>query len=388
MVPAAREKLDERLERYFNDDPPAQDSYDEVIIGGGVHAAIYAAVRVKSGYSKPLVIERSRVGGAFAYSRAPSWYLNSRNRPGALGQPSSNAAQNYLPGADLQPAMLSANQYQTNADIAFCARLALASYADVYIESAEEVSIGGPFDTRRYRVELGDGSYVYTDRVIEATGLGAPSAVVPTDVKNAVNFMTFPDFMARMDNVFPLRGMGRVAVVGGGDSGKVAVEALLGVGPSAHMSVAGLDWIEQVDWYDENLPRTVGSWLDTNGVRSRYWALAPFLNVPSNGRARLRVIAAPAFPSVGYQSIIVNELEYDTVIWAAGFRRSGILSTNTTFGDIARQNDEEEFYKVGPAADLAFSDREFGLPVSRVPNNRVALFRLAPKTAALAAQLP
>ena len=92
LDPTARTYADEVLDAYWSDESRQQDTLDsssttrEVIIGSGFHAATYAAVRVLSGYPKPLVVERAaRVGGTFAMTARPTFYLNSRNRAGAGG---------------------------------------------------------------------------------------------------------------------------------------------------------------------------------------------------------------------------------------------------------------------------------------------------------------
>src|SRR5207248_8155169 len=105
----------------------------EVVIGGGFHAAVYAATRVLSGYPKPLVLERNRrVGGTFAMTSRPTFYLNSRNRPGTAGLAGDQGASlNYLPGAPIPAANASIAEYQTNTDLAFAIRLVLAQFADV-----------------------------------------------------------------------------------------------------------------------------------------------------------------------------------------------------------------------------------------------------------------
>jgi hypothetical protein len=71
----------------------------EVIIGAGFHAAVYAATRVLSGFPKPLVVERGhRAGGTFAMTDRPTFYLNSRNRPGGGGLAGDQGTSlNYLP---------------------------------------------------------------------------------------------------------------------------------------------------------------------------------------------------------------------------------------------------------------------------------------------------
>jgi hypothetical protein len=95
--------------------------------------------------------------------------------------------------------------------------------------------------------------------------------------------------------------------------------------------------------------------------------------------------------------VILREQEYDTVIWATGAGSNLPFRAYNTeyFGSpvlamqaIDDEGDEEPIYTIGPAAGIPFSDDEYALPVSNVDNNRVAMLRLGPKTAALAATLP
>src|SRR5262245_28364814 len=92
LDPLGREFAEETLDGYWSDIVLQRRALEfggpgrEVIIGSGFHTAVYAAIRVLSGYPKPLVLERNdRVGGVFAVTARPTFYLNSRNRPGQLG---------------------------------------------------------------------------------------------------------------------------------------------------------------------------------------------------------------------------------------------------------------------------------------------------------------
>ena len=139
LDPYGREYADQALDSWWSDEPRRQDTLSatstsrEVVIGSGFHAAVYAATRVLSGYPKPLVLERNqRVGGTFAMTSRPTFYLNSRNRPGTAGLAGDQGASlNYLPGAPIQAANVSMTEYQTNTDMAFVIRLTLAQYAEV-----------------------------------------------------------------------------------------------------------------------------------------------------------------------------------------------------------------------------------------------------------------
>jgi hypothetical protein len=396
MVPEARRALDEGLERMWAKTARRSVNldYDEVIIGGGLHAAIYASARVQMGHRKPLVIERARIGGVFALSRQASFYLNSRNRPGAGGLPSENRALNYVPAAPIQMANLSSSEFQSNADMAFVVRCTIAKHAEVRLGKAVR-AVNYSYDTgygspRPLVVELEDGTPVFAGRVIDARGLGDP--FTPSSGERVI---PFPEFLRRLDKPFPLEGMGRVAVVGGGDSGKVAIEALLGIGPSTGMSVPALDWLDQVDWYGRGLADTCEGW--RNQERGRYQAIGSFLRPVDNGRRRLRIFNETGNVEPGFEMVYVNSRPYDHVIVATGWSRpvlqggpydEGYSSIYGFAPQLARQVADAELYQVGPAADLPFDEFELEMSTARTPQNRVALFRLGARTAALASRLP
>ncbi|HZM82166.1 MAG TPA: hypothetical protein VFC19_41130 [Candidatus Limnocylindrales bacterium] len=246
LDPNGREFADQVLDADWSDQARAQDTLDsagtgrEVIIGSGVHAAAYAAVRVLSGYPKPLVLERNaRAGGTFAMTARPTFYLNSRNRAGSGGLAGdSGASLNNLPGAPIQAANVSMVEYQTNTDMAFVIRLALAQFADVATNAKVRSVVR---DGTGVEIELEDRDPLSAGRIIDARGLGDPDG---QDVANGTTILTFPQLMERMAGMWPLRGMRRVAVVGGGDSAKCAVESLLGIAPQPFMAAAALDRVD------------------------------------------------------------------------------------------------------------------------------------------------
>lgn len=404
VMPEARAEVTEALTGYWNRYcrvnrySPQNYSTDEVIIGGGLHAAIYAAGRVAAGYPRPVVLERGTVGGAFAYSERPSFWLNSNNRPGLIGGPGMDQALNYLPGAPVQPSQLSLNEYQTNADLAWVIRVTLAMYATVYV-GAEVDNLTR--DAGRYELSLANGNRLYAGRVIDARGLGDPNGINECDGDRV---LSFPQLLGMMDRTFPLQGMGRVAVIGGGDSGKVAVEALLGIGPSSGMSTAALDYVPSIDWYGRDIPQDCEAW--RTDVRRRYGRIGAYLPQPgSERRTRLSVIPSRGTVTKSIGSALVNDRVYDRVVIATGFERKQLGDYDLNYdyssyqanpgrrGDgtyIAKVVDYSPrgIFQIGPNANLQFTDaEERDSKISRFPANRVSIFRLAPRTAALAANL-
>ncbi len=396
LDPRGRELAERLLDRYWaNSDRQTalfnnSDTSREVIIGSGFHAATYAATRVLSGYPRPLVVERDdRVGGTFALTERPTFYLNSRNRPGAAGLAGDQGASlNYLPGAPIQASNLSMMEYQTNTDMAFVIRLTLAQYADVLtgtrVDSAARnesgIGIGTPFG------ELLAG------RVIDARGSGDPSS---QGIANGTTILTFPQFMKRMDGIWPLRGLRRVAVVGGGDSGKCAVESLLGVAPQPFMATNTLDRVERVDWYSEDLPTTCDVW--QGRIRGRYQAIGRYLRSDRFGVRRLNVINRRTQPVAIPDAALMEGRAYDLTVMCTGSRETGIDGLN--YGDfdtlngpggvaIATRGFSLPAYRIGPHAQLPFSTREVDDGIADISANAVSMFRTANKTATLAATLP
>src|SRR5439155_23082749 len=123
---------------------------------------------------KPLVLERNeRTGGTFAMTARPTFHLNSRNRAGSGGLAGDQGASlNYLPGAPIQAAAVSMTEYQTNADMAFVIRLALAQFADV-VTDARVVSVVR--DGTGVEIQIEDRGPVFAGRIIDARGLGDPT---------------------------------------------------------------------------------------------------------------------------------------------------------------------------------------------------------------------
>src|SRR5439155_16660409 len=242
LDPPGRDFADQLLDTYWSDEPRQQNALNsgsadrEVIIGSGFHAAVYAATRVLSGYPKPLVLERNeRAGGTFAMTARPTFNLNSRNRAGSAGLAGDQRASlNYLPGAPIQAANVSMVQYQTNTDMAFVIRLALAQYADV-VTNAKVLSVSR--DGPGVEIQIQDRDPLRAGRVIDARGLGDPTG---QDVTNGTTLLTFRQFMTRMATMWPLRGLRQVAVIGGGDSARCTVESFLGIAPQPFMAAAAL----------------------------------------------------------------------------------------------------------------------------------------------------
>ncbi|XVV10893.1 hypothetical protein ACQP2X_39555 [Actinoplanes sp. CA-131856] len=400
LDPAGRKVADEFLDTYWSDDSrqeatlaAALSEDREVIIGSGYHAAVYAATRVRAGHRRPLVLERDqRVGGVFAMTSRPVFRLNSRSRPGGLGLAGDSGADlNHLPGAPIQTTNACAAEYPTNTDMAFVIRLALAQYADVLPNAT--VAAVGPYDGDSMELEIDGRPTLAPQRIIDARGLGDPDIQT---LANGATIVTFEQFMQRMAGVWPLRNLRRVAVVGGGDSGKCAVESLLGIAPQPFMAVAALDRVDRIDWYAEQLPTTCVGW--QSDIRGRYQAIGPYLRADRSGVRRLTVLRRRAQVVDLPGAALIEGRGYDLVVLCTGtsepvIQGLGGIGDCTPYrvagaGAVAAQYDDRPVFRIGPHAGLGFSQQERNEGVADQPGNVAAMFRLGAKTAALAATLP
>jgi len=364
----------------------ARFSWPEVVVGGGAHAAVYCAVRRALGFPAPLVLDDGRrFGGTFAASQAPAWNLNSRNRPGPLGLPGSGQALNVLPGAPMQPADIGGSEYQTNADLGLIIRCTLAMSAVVNRSKVERVAapaLNGPVE-----IVTADDQVIVADRVIVATGLGNPRTFPGAADGRVLDFL---GLMRRWDRPFPLDGLGRVAVIGAGDSARCAVEALAGQGPTTGGSVAALAFPGLIDWYGCPAPNR-SNWRECN--RTRYQgigALLPRSTGEIDQAARIRPMRRAERVTPGYDAVRVDGNPYDTVVTCIGYERQrfdvdeiGQASVFTGGRRLGRYEADGRVLTVGAAAGLGWEEDED----RRVPENIAGLFRLAPRTADLAALL-
>jgi hypothetical protein len=297
----------------------------------------------------------------------------------------------------MQPADIGASEYQTNSDLGLVIRCALAFSATVRT-GVEVETIETTGNTGAPIVRLSDGRSIRAGRVIVSTGLGEERGV---DERGAVRpngstILGYRDLMARLDReTFPLRGLGRVAVIGSGDGARTAIEALTGIGPSAGRStITSLDYVERLDWYGSG-SATRDEYLGCNRTRyARIGALLPRSIATENGRdENARVIPRPRARTLtpGYLSTEVDGRRYETVILATGYRRRSILGEIET--EAYRPNGillarigsgaDDRIVRIGADARIPFEGSED----DRISENAVGLYRLAPRTATLASLL-
>jgi len=394
VVPEARRRLERALTYHWREQTRKTGKtvfVDELVVGCGLHAAIYCGSRVAQGHEPPMAVGDAP-GGIFAASERPSWYLNSRNRNGRNLPPLEAGGLNHVPGSGVQLAHVSMEKFHTNADLRYVIRTLLARAARVHVDAVADWVSGNYPGGYRYRAITERGRTVFARRTVDARGIQPVVAV-----GGGAGVLSFTDLMRLADEPFPLRGMGRVAVIGNGDSGKCAVEMLLGSGPPGHMSVAALDWVRQVDLFGgPRTPTTVEDWRAVE--RGRYQAIGSYLRPLQNGEQRLRTFQQVARHVRTLGGVLVNDRFYDQVVLCTGAGLSPSLPGLDEYmgeaspwpsGDgvtkVARKRDE--VLAVGPRARLELTNAEVSQGLTRRPGLDVGLFRLGDRTASAAVRL-
>lgn len=379
MNPQARRHFDDMLDKLWLRDTLPLTVGMPVVIGSGVHGAIAASVLHKKRGFKAIVLEmKDRVGGAFGVTRGPSFYLNSRNRPGPLSIPGDEfGALNVLPGAPIQPSDVSADEYLSNDQVAWVVRCMLLMHANVYA-GVGEVAVRTLSENPRFNLSENSTNYYPSDLVI-ATGLSKPN-IAFVGMEADERYLTYEQFLKRFDGPYPLKGMRRVAVLGAGDGGKTVVEALIGQGPTANMSIPTLDYPELIDWFGvPNDRRTRQEWEACN--RSRYKGI---------GRAfggRLQAFDKPSYVEPGYDTLKVNGVPYDFVVDCTGYVASVWeaydAKRDPMGGAILGRTGSNRTAIVGPAAKIP-NERMDETILKGIPENATSIFRYADKTARFA----
>ncbi|HVT97847.1 MAG TPA: hypothetical protein VHE33_10085 [Acidobacteriaceae bacterium] len=374
----------------------------EVIIGGGAHAAVYAATRVKLGKRQPVVLEaEARCGGVFTrLSRVPFW-MNSASGasvdstgagPTRIPSRSVTDLLNWLPNCEVQadgPGSDNQTEYPLSTMMGSAIRRSLARAAEVYTGVRAYVT-----DVARREITTQDGDSYRCGRIIDARGLNMDSRRPELSMcKELTPVITAEMFLRGMwPSGISSRGPQRVALVGGGDTACVVAEALLGQGPEGWPFAA-----ESIDWFAVDLPGSKSDWLDSK--HARYAGLARhFPQAERRGmiRPRQQRVDTETVQVIG-DAVRVGFDTYDLAVFCTGFQPAFAeygpgLADNVYRPGVYRDERglwrrDGEYYIVGTAAGLAQQRGELDKGYSRFPKNTDALYRLAPETAKLAALL-
>ncbi len=258
----------------------------EIVIGSGPSSANYrSALQTLNPKLSPLVIDaQGFVGGQFSSIIDPIFRLNSRSRPlGTITRenlPGTESPLNTLgPYCPIQESDLTSNIYgdQTNIGLAIelnhlLAGGVLSSTALVRWNRIESKDGRPLYVVELRRTDTGETARITTNRITFARGLGTPNIgldlrdketaqIVAEEREKAAKgefsrYRVFPQFLgdlADRSSPFPLQDISTTAVLGAGDGGNVAVEALLGFGPTVGISPIELDRVKKVLWFGQKI---------------------------------------------------------------------------------------------------------------------------------------
>ncbi|HEU5055831.1 MAG TPA: hypothetical protein VFU21_04880 [Kofleriaceae bacterium] len=329
--------------------------WDTVFIGAGVHTAAAAAALGESDPAhRSLVIEAGELVSANFASLGETIAINSSNRQetGEGVQPFGRGNNNPNEGPIGVPD-LSGDKWPAADTLSDVATVSLhTSGADVVTRSAvSRVSERGAGDAwpARYKIETADGLTVYAASVVVGTGLGKPTIKVrrgarliesetakvdlrrPDDVPGIMYYsqaMALANQSAVPRDPYRAQPGGRtprIAVIGGGDSGRTFLELMYGLAPSnaydgpgkrdraQRGEVGALDWVVGPDG-----PTDCKSFLDR--VRARYARISPSIK---SGRAQLVNRTFVGVEKRGDRFRVLysdgSSRTYDKVIIATGF---------------------------------------------------------------------
>lgn len=333
----------------------------EVIIGSGVHSAIYNLTRQMVAPDSPgLTIEREkRIGGQFAQVEIDLYRLNSRTRPMRKDEtaiPGRRQTLNTLTQwAVTNPGDTGMEAYQHQSALADHARINLFLSGEPMVES-EVRYIRKTQDGRRYIVEFVDLRNnrlmeIETAEVIFTTGLGEENVgfdkgdETTRNILNAekeeyeaggdAKVMSFSEVVRRLgdpSSPFPLKGFKNIVISGEGDSANVLAGIFLGYEGQQGMSTTQMDSIERITWIGQSIA-TKEEFIEE--CRARYHQLAlefprqraesyygrinpiaerKVSRLERNGE-NIRVVASdPGYP------IVEDEYDCDHYIYAHGFK--------------------------------------------------------------------
>lgn len=360
-----------------------------VIIGGGVHAQIFAATMAATGQEPPVVLEKTnRLGGVFGYGVRPFW-LNSVNAasfastepgPTRIRPRSVSDDLNWFPNCEAQVRGECRTEYPSSALVASIVRRNVRKYAEVFLSCDVSVVSTGTFP----EIEV-DGTRYECGRLVDARGL---TMTAPNGCEPGTSVITAMDYLAGRLPALPPDPV--IAVIGDGDTAYVVIEDALGQGPEPRNVNPS-----EIGWYGLSIPPTKKRFM--LDVHARYLGLARHMpQAGVTGMIRPFLERGTAF-SLG-AGARVNGRTYDLAVYCTGFApaftsRENVVVTgleigNPASGGIWRQ--AGNYYVIGAAAGAGISYRgsEFGRGYTNFPRNVASIFRLGPETARLAASLP
>lgn len=260
--------------------------WDELNIGAGIHASIYAsAMTIHNPSTKSLTVEATPyVSSQFRTKRMVS--INSANTPHERITPSHGLRTgnlNYMgKDAPVQLPFIESRRYPTGdvfADIATANMYMSGSNMMMETRVERVIKEGDPEWSSDWpaanKVIMNDGSYVFARRVNVMTGLGEaqmPASFDEESIKTVresienreegepsgiMTYESFAAFVAADNNNHPLRPFvgKKVSMVGRGDSSATSIEFLLGLSDDTAYKddVKNVGSVDEIQWIGQKV---------------------------------------------------------------------------------------------------------------------------------------
>ncbi len=264
---------------------------DIVIVGAGVQGSVYAAeLRAQKPDARIVTIDAgNRLGGQFrSYGERPVFYINSRNfrtqKNDVAGLPGEDGNLNpFGPNAVIQATDFATETYPTNLELGDTAALNQFFSAETMldVEYVDIIKAGNEQkvvvrDKKTNQLFGVAGKYV---QMFPGAGEREPQGYYG----NLVTAQEVFSYFANPENKFPMQMFKgkRIAIKGGGDTGRVIAELLTRLGPKEAYgkSTVQMGGPATLVWYGTNF-RNRQEFCDTN--RSRYRQLSSFIAEPDD----------------------------------------------------------------------------------------------------------
>lgn len=392
---------------------------DVVIVGAGVHGSIIAArLRADNPDARIIAIEQSnKLGGQFRkYGNRPSFFINSRNNrpqdtsktglPGGAGNLNSFGEK-----APVQVTDISAETYPTNLELGHTSAINQYLSAETVLDVVTESVDAETGNVTMLDLSTNEVFEVTGSKVIITTGLGERRK--PPFMPGLMTAEDLLSHFGNKDNKFPMADFvdKRVAIIGGGDSGRICAELFTRLAPkdAYGKSVVQLGGPKLIKWYGTDF-RNREEFCATN--RPRYQRLASFISESSFDDG-IRVTEerigdieqSEAFDQMvdlygtngrkqGTFDIVIDARslpnpkdEVRDITDAALSPINGYLADIGEIAQIGMASDNDRIYLAGPAAESRLSPSEVRSYSARIGENTVAIWANAVRSEEIASKV-
>lgn len=391
---------------------------DVFVIGTGPHATVFAQrLKTLNPDVEVLFAEKNSTRGGQFRQMSEAYNLNSANiAPSSFGFKYEQGEPNDL-GKDalLQSRHISQAKYPTNADQGIINTInsfqAAPSLIDTQVLSVEKSSS----ETKgRYKITLLDLKKnkrftIHANTVLGSIGMGESPQKTESKGNNDGVF-TFPDFMEAIkdENIWKIKSLisQGVAIVGGGDSGLIALEKIMEKRKKNSLLVNSIDMFGvpfknasefssmTIDRY-KHLEEFFAS--DKSGMLSPGKKVDVALykekvkSVVLKGREKSLLVQSDTQPTKKYGVVILAtgyENAEDNVFSSFIDTRKIQVHSQQLNCSIARKVLGEEIFFIGPAARIPYTQEELGkIPKNHQPRYINSLRRLIPRSEQLAERI-